>query len=56
MKQKIAFFEVEGWEKEYLKKRLKDQDLTFFKEELSLEHVKKIKNIHTLSVFYLLKN
>ena len=29
---KIGFFEIEDWEKEYLKSKLKNHDLVFFKD------------------------
>jgi len=48
---KIAFFEIKGWEKRYLKKRLKGHYLEFYKEPLSLENVQKIKDFDMASVF-----
>lgn len=36
---KIAFFEIQGWEKKILKKLLKEHELSFYKEELSEENV-----------------
>src|SRR3989338_7706036 len=47
----IAFFEVEGWEKEYLQKQLKGHKLLFFNDHLKKEHFKKIKGIDILGVF-----
>ena len=35
---KIAFFEVEDWEEEYLKKKLNGHVLKFSNEKLSLEN------------------
>jgi len=48
---KIAFFEIQNWEKKILKKQLKNHELIFFKEILEPEHINKIKNIDLLSVF-----
>lgn len=48
---KIAFFEIKGWEKNYLKKRLKDHILEFYNEPLSLENVQEIQNFDIVSVF-----
>jgi D-lactate dehydrogenase len=48
---KIAFFEIKGWEKKYLKKRLKDHDLTFYHESLNLKNVQEIQNFDIISVF-----
>jgi D-lactate dehydrogenase len=48
---KIAFFEIQNWEKKILKKQLKNHELIFFKETLEQEYIKKIKNIDLLSVF-----
>src|SRR3989344_7700845 len=48
---KIAFFEIKGWEKSYLKKRLKNHTLLFFSESLDESHVSKLKSVDVLSVF-----
>ncbi len=48
---KIAFFEIEDWEEEYLKSRLRNHNLTFFKEVLDNKTVSAIKNIDIISVF-----
>src|SRR5256885_11736225 len=48
---KVAFFEVESWEKEYLKKKLPDFDLTFFEEPLSVANVSQVKDVDAISVF-----
>ncbi len=48
---KIAFFEIQGWEKKILKKALKWHDLIFFKEELTPENVDEVKNADAVSVF-----
>jgi len=50
-KTKIAFFEIESWEKDYLKSHLKDFDLVFFEETLDEKNVKNIKDINILSPF-----
>lgn len=48
---KIAFFEIQGWEKRILKKTLKGHDLLFFKDELTPKNVEEIKNVEAISVF-----
>ncbi|MFH1592947.1 MAG: NAD(P)-dependent oxidoreductase [Candidatus Woesearchaeota archaeon] len=48
---KLAFFEVEPWQKQYLKKRLKGQDIKFFENELTPKNVTKIKDVEILAVF-----
>src|SRR3989344_383195 len=48
---KIAFFEIEEWEKEYLKKELGNLELSFFVEKLSPENVHQVKNCEVISVF-----
>ena len=48
---KIAFFEIQGWEKKILKKALKWHELIFSKDELSLENVGEYKNAEAVSVF-----
>lgn len=48
---KIVFFEIKGWEKRFLKKRLKDHTLEFYDESLSLQNVGKIINFDAVSVF-----
>ena len=50
-KLKIAFFEIEPWEIEYLKSPLKGFDLIFFEDKLNLRNLKKILNINILSSF-----
>lgn len=37
---KIVFFEIEGWEKRYLKKRLKEYSLEFYKNPCSQDRAK----------------
>lgn len=48
---KIAFFEIQGWEKRYLKKALKGHEVRFFKEELSAENADEVKAFDAVSVF-----
>ncbi|GIW47611.1 MAG: lactate dehydrogenase [Deltaproteobacteria bacterium] len=48
---KITFFEIQGWEKRYLKNRLKNCVLEFSGERLSLENVKEAKDSDIISVF-----
>lgn len=50
-KLKIAFFEIESWEINYLKSQLKEFDLTFFKDKLNSRNLKQISNIDILSPF-----
>ena len=48
---KIAFFEVKEWEKKYLTKKFKNQNLEFFEEHLNLEDVKKAQDFDIVSTF-----
>lgn len=48
---KIAFFEIQGWEKPILKRMLKKHTLTFFKEPLTLKNIESAKNVDIISVF-----
>jgi len=48
---KIAFFEIQNWEKAILKKELKNHSLIFFKEPISQKNLAKIKNTDILSIF-----
>ena len=48
---KIAFFEVEDWEEEYLKKKLNGHVLQFLNEKLSVENARQIKDFEAVSVF-----
>jgi D-lactate dehydrogenase len=48
---RIAFFEVEDWEEEYLKGKLSGHQLKFSNEKLSLENAAQIKDFDALSVF-----
>lgn len=48
---KIAFFEAENWEKEYLEKELKNFKVSFFSDHLELENVSLAKGFDIVSVF-----
>lgn len=48
---KIAFFEIEDWQKNYLKEKLKDSELLFFTEPLSLENISSAKDCQIISPF-----
>ena len=48
---KIAFFEIKGWEKKFLRKRLKEHQLEFYNGPLNSENVDKINNFNVVSVF-----
>jgi D-lactate dehydrogenase len=50
-KTAVAFFEVEPWEKEYLVKRLKGFELSFFNKTIDKESLKNIQNVVILSPF-----
>lgn len=48
---KIAFFEVQPWKQEFLKKQLTGHELEFFEEPLSAENVSEISDCDAISVF-----
>jgi len=48
---KITFFEIESWQKEYLKKKLNEHQLTFVSDELTLKNLSKAKNSEAIVVF-----
>ena len=48
---KIAFFEIKGWEKKYLKSKLKDHYLKFFSEPINKENLKEIEDFDVVAVF-----
>ena len=50
-KMKIAFFETESWEKDYLQSQLKYFDLIFFEEKIDSNNLEKILDINALSPF-----
>lgn len=51
MEHKIAFFEVEDWEKEFLKKELSKYSLFFNKELITIKSLEKAKDASILSTF-----
>jgi len=50
-KIKIAFFETESWEKDYIQSQLKGFDLIFFEEKIDSNNLEKILDINVLSPF-----
>ena len=48
---KIAFFEIENWEKEFLKNKLKGNQLYFFENELNEKDIKEIEDVDIASIF-----
>ena len=48
---KIAFFEIEGWEKEMLKKGLRGHRLNFFDKTINEVDLKNIEKYDAISVF-----
>lgn len=48
---KIAFFEVEEWEKDIISKELEGHSIAFFKEPLNPHTVNKAKDYEVVSVF-----
>jgi len=50
-RMRTAFFGVQEWEKEYLKKRLKGQKAFFFDEELNQDNALKAAKFEIISVF-----
>ncbi|MEK7663850.1 MAG: hydroxyacid dehydrogenase [Patescibacteria group bacterium] len=48
---KIAFFEIEDWEKDYFKKELSDYELSFFNEHLEKDNMQKGKGHEIVSTF-----
>ncbi|NUN11986.1 hydroxyacid dehydrogenase, partial [Candidatus Micrarchaeota archaeon] len=48
---KIAFFDIEGWEKTFLKKKLVKHELLFFKDSLTEENVGSCKDCQAIGVF-----
>ena len=48
---KIAFFEIEDWEEEYIKNKLKNHNLLFFRDELNNEILNSFKDVDILSIF-----
>ncbi len=50
-KTKIAFFETEEWEKEYILQKLAGQDVSFFTEPLTAENLNDAKHCDIISPF-----
>jgi len=48
---KVAFFEIESWERKYLRKQLQAHELQFYLEPVSLDNVEEVKDIQILSTF-----
>ena len=48
---KIAFFEIEDWEKEYLQGKLAQSELSFFAEPLSQDNIDSVKDCQIISPF-----
>jgi D-lactate dehydrogenase len=48
---KIAFFEIQGWEKPFFKDGFKDQEVKMFEEPLDSKRTAKIKDFEIVSVF-----
>jgi len=48
---KIAFFEVESWERKYLESKLPGHELKFSSSHLTVENAKEIKDYDVLSIF-----
>jgi D-lactate dehydrogenase len=48
---RIIFFEIKGWEKNFLKRNLKGHYLEFYGEQLNLENAKKAKDFDAISIF-----
>lgn len=48
---KIAFFEVEDWEKDYLTNELKNFEASFFSEKISPENADMVKDCKIVSIF-----
>lgn len=48
---KIAFFEIENWEKEFIKKELKSHKLVFFNNPITKSKAKKIKDFDVIAIF-----
>ena len=48
---KIAFFETEPWEKEYISLKLAEQEVSFFSEPLTVENAKLAEGCDVVSIF-----
>jgi len=48
---KIAFFEVENWEKIYLEQKLAGNELLFYTTSLQKEHIASLQDVEVISIF-----
>ena len=48
---KIAFFELEPWEKEYLLKKLKNCKVQFIEDQLNEDNLNQIKDVNAIGIF-----
>lgn len=48
---KIAFFEIEPWEEEYIRKNLRGHSLKFFREHLDEKSINKVKDFDVIAIF-----
>ncbi len=48
---KIAFFEIEEWEEDYLKSKLKKHDLIFSRDVLNKKNINSVKDADVISIF-----
>ncbi|MBW3023120.1 hydroxyacid dehydrogenase [Candidatus Woesearchaeota archaeon] len=48
---KIIFYEIEDWEKDYIRERLQGHDLVFYTENLDKDNLKTAKDADALGVF-----
>ncbi|MEK6854694.1 MAG: hydroxyacid dehydrogenase [Nanoarchaeota archaeon] len=48
---KIAFFDIQGWERPILKRGIKKHSLKFFHEPITLDNIKSIQQYDAVSVF-----
>lgn len=51
IKIKIALFDLENWEKDFLRKQLKGHDVLFFSKKLAISDTNKIKDAEALVIF-----
>ncbi len=48
---KIAFFEIEEWEKDYIRKKLKEHELLFFEDMLDEQNAEQAKGCEAIAFF-----
>ena len=48
---KITFFEIEAWEKKYLRKRIKEHQVAFYTDTEGLDKIEEFNNTEILSPF-----